>query len=69
MLVVVVPILCEVELVLVWTVHTLQEYAQFPYVETQFVCSIHEFYFRQDQLCIYVSGFRILLLRAIVPSD
>ena len=39
------PILREVELVLVWTVHTLFEYAQFPLLENQFVSSIHKCYF------------------------
>ena len=60
------PILREVELVLVWTVHTLFEYAPFPVLENQFVSSIHKYSFRQDPLCIHVSGSRILLLRAIV---
>ena len=67
MLVLDLPILREVELVLVWTVHTLFEYAQFPLLENQFISSIHKFYFQQDPLCIHVSGSRILLLRAIVP--
>ena len=40
MLVLDLPILREVELVLVWTVHTLFEYAQFPLLENQFVSSI-----------------------------
>ena len=61
------PILREVELVLVWIVHTLFEYAQFPLLENQFVFPIHKYYFRKDPLCIHVSGSRILLLRAIVP--
>ena len=59
------PILRDVELVLVWTVHTLFEYAQFSLLENQFVSPIHKYYFRQDPLCIHVSGSRILLLRAI----
>ena len=39
------PILREVELVLVWTVHTLFEYAQVPLLENQFVSSIHKHFF------------------------
>ena len=39
------PILREVGLVLVWTVHTLFEYAQFPLLENQFVSSIHKYFF------------------------
>ena len=66
MLVLDLPILREVELVLVWTVHTLFEYAQCSLRENQFVSSIHKYCFRQDPLCIHVSGSRILLLRAIV---
>ena len=42
MLVLDVPILREIELVLVWTVHTLFEYAQCPLLENQFVSSIHK---------------------------
>ena len=60
------PILRDVELVLVWTVHTLFEYAQFSLLENQFVFSIHKYYFRQYSLCIHVPGSRILLLRAII---
>ena len=66
MLVLDLPILREVELVLVWTVHTLFEYAQFPLPENQLVSSIHKYSFRQDPLSIHVSRSRILLLRAIV---
>ena len=62
MLVLDLPLLREVELVLVWTVHTLLEYAQFPLLENQFV----KHYFRQDPLSTHVSGSRILLLRASV---
>ena len=51
MLVLDLPVLCEVELVLVWTVHTLFEYVQIPLLENQFVSSIHKYYFRQDPLC------------------
>ena len=43
MLVLDLPILREVELVLIWTVHTLFEYAQFPLLENQFVSSIHKY--------------------------
>ena len=67
MLVLHLPVLREVELALVWTVHTLFEYAQFPLLENQFVPSIHKYYFRQDPICIHVWGSRILSLRAIVP--
>ena len=67
MLVLDLPILREVQLVLVWTVHTLFEYAQFSLLENQFVFSTHKYYFRQDPLCKHVSGSRILILRAIVP--
>ena len=38
MLVLDLPLLREVELVLVWTVHTLFEYAQFPLLENQSIC-------------------------------
>ena len=41
MLVLDLPILREVELFLVWTGHTLFEYAQFPLLENQYVSSIH----------------------------
>ena len=61
------PNLREVELVRVWTVHTLFEYAHFSLLANQFVTSIHKYYFRQDPLWIRVPGSRILLLRAIVP--
>ena len=67
MLVLDLPILREVELILVRTVHTLFEYAQFPLLENHFVSSVHTYYFRQDPLSIHVSGSPILLLRAIVP--
>ena len=66
MLVLDLPTLREVEPVLVWTVHTLLEYAQFPLLVNTFVSSTHKHNFRQDPLCIHVSGIRILLLRAIV---
>ena len=57
----------KAKLVLVWTCQTLFEYAQFPLLENQCVWPIHKYYFRQDPLCIQVSGSRILLLRAFVP--
>ena len=52
------PVIREVDLVLVWTVHTLREHAQFRILEIQFVHSVYECYFRQDPLCTRVSGFR-----------
>ena len=45
MLVLDVPILREIELVLVWTDHTLIEYAQLPLLENQFVSSNHKYFF------------------------
>ena len=60
--------LCEVELVLVWTVHILFEYAQFPLLENQFVSSIHKIHiFGKIRSVFMFSGSRILLLRTIVP--
>ena len=58
-------VLREVDLVLVWTVHILQEYALFPMLGTQFDNSLHEFDFRHDPFCTHVSGFRILRPRAV----
>ena len=60
-------VLREVDLVLVWTVRVLREYAQFPMHGTQFDSSVHEFDFRHVPLCTRVPGFRILLPRAVAP--
>ena len=59
MLVLDLPILREVELVLVWTVHALFEYAQFPLLENQFVSSIHKKFWARSALysCLRISDF------------
>ena len=58
-------VLREVDFVLVWSAHFLQEYALFPMHVTQFDYSVHEFGFRHHPLCTHVSGFRIWLPRAV----